>query len=852
MAIEVGSAVVAVFPSVKGFGKELSKQLSPEMASVSKDLSKQLGDGLSANAGAGEKLGADLGKSAAKGFKLNFDAVITGSLKAISASIVGIAGIAVFKGFERLKDIDNAQAKLEGLGHSAASVAKIMDNALAAVKGTAFGLGEAASVAASITASGVKEGKDLERILKLVADSATIGGSSLTEMGAIWSKVAATGRLQGDELNQLTSQGIPILQMLADHYGITAAAAQDMVTKGKVNFDDFAAAMESKLGGAAAKSGQTFEGALANVGAALGRLGAALLGTSFKDLATTFDDMSKKLDELGPAAKTFGDNLASAAGWARDNNTWLIPLVSSIVAMAAAYKAAAFAAAAYALVMALVNAGSVSAMFGVLGLNASLLAFPGTWIVIAIAAIAAALIALWNTNEGFRNAVIGAWDAIRNAASATWGFVRDAAVGAWEGITTAWSNVTGFFSGVWDGLTTATSDAWNAITETVSNAFTAIKDAVSKAWEVVWGIVKGLWDTYGWPVFVAIRAAVLLVAWGFEVAAEKIVAMWNYWVNIVKMVWENVLVPVFEKIKEGAAWVADKFVWLKDKVIEAWNLLVAGAKWAYDNVLVPVFDALKAWLERLVATLVWWKDKAIEAWNLLAAGAKWVYDKIIVPVFDALKMWLGNLVATFVWWKDQIVAAWNWVADKLSAGWQWIKDKVFTPLNAAVQAIPGYFERAKDLIKSLWDQIRGIVAKPVEFVVNTVIRDGIVKAWNAVADKLKLPNWGFQGVNFGYATGGWTGPGSKYTPAGVVHADRTPASMNLWGLPARTAGIMAERFEQFLAGGPGADDEFLLPTEIARMMADDGLDIRVVQSPGRWIGLTHREDLPEVRAALAG
>lgn len=86
---------------------------------------------------------------------------------------------------------------------------------------------------------------------------------------------------------------------------------------------------------------------------------------------------------------------------------------------------------------------------------------------------------------------------------------------------------------------------------------------------------------------------------------------------------------------------------------------------------------------------------------------------------------------------------------------------------------------------------------------------------------------------------------------GATYANDTPASMNLWGLPAWTAGAMAERFEQFLAADPGPDDEFLLPTEIARMMADDRLDIRVVQSSGRWMGLTHRDDLPGVRAALA-
>lgn len=86
---------------------------------------------------------------------------------------------------------------------------------------------------------------------------------------------------------------------------------------------------------------------------------------------------------------------------------------------------------------------------------------------------------------------------------------------------------------------------------------------------------------------------------------------------------------------------------------------------------------------------------------------------------------------------------------------------------------------------------------------------------------------------------------------GSVYRDDTPASMNLWGLPTWTAELMAERFEQFLAADPGQDDEYLLPTEIAGMMEQDGLTIRVVPSPGRWIGLTHREDLPGVRAALA-
>src|SRR5690606_5656008 len=93
---------------------------------------------------------------------------------ALSASLV--------KGFGRLTAIEEAQAKLTGLGHSAESVRTIMDNALASVKGTAFGLDEAATVAASAVAAGIKPGQDLRRVLGLVADTSSIAGSSMGEM----------------------------------------------------------------------------------------------------------------------------------------------------------------------------------------------------------------------------------------------------------------------------------------------------------------------------------------------------------------------------------------------------------------------------------------------------------------------------------------------------------------------------------------------------------------------------------------------------------------------------------------------------------------------------------------------
>ncbi|MDP1097765.1 hypothetical protein Q6288_27150, partial [Klebsiella quasipneumoniae] len=90
------------------------------------------------------------------------------------------------QGMARVVAIDDAKGKLAGLGHTAEGVTTIMDSALASVKGTAFGLGDAAGIAASAVAAGIKPGEELTKYLTLTGDAATIAGSSLEEMGSIF------------------------------------------------------------------------------------------------------------------------------------------------------------------------------------------------------------------------------------------------------------------------------------------------------------------------------------------------------------------------------------------------------------------------------------------------------------------------------------------------------------------------------------------------------------------------------------------------------------------------------------------------------------------------------------------
>lgn len=227
---------------------------------------------------------------------------VMGGLSAVASGIgritSSIVNLAVEGGFDRALNIEQAEFKLKGLGHSAEEVEVIMDNALKSVKGTAYGLDEAATVAASSVAAGVKPGQELERTLKLIGDAAAISGRSMTDMGAIFNKVAASGKLTGQELNQLTDAGIPMLQLLGDNLGMTTEEVSKLISAGKIGFPEFQDAIEKGMGGAALTMGQTFQGALENTKAAMSRLGKTFMEPFLKGMTPALGTLTEIIDMI--------------------------------------------------------------------------------------------------------------------------------------------------------------------------------------------------------------------------------------------------------------------------------------------------------------------------------------------------------------------------------------------------------------------------------------------------------------------------------------------------------------------------------------------------------------------------
>ena len=168
---------------------------------------------------------------------------------------------------------------------------------LDAVRGTAYGLDEAAGVAAQLSASNFKAGKQMTDILQSIAGVAAMTGNSFDDIGRIFTTVAGNGRLMGDQLLQLSSRSLNAASDIAQSMGVTEAEVREMVSKGKISFEDFYKAM-SKYAEHATEANNTYTGSLANMKAALSRIGADVEATKLVNMRNIFNALTPVIDQI--------------------------------------------------------------------------------------------------------------------------------------------------------------------------------------------------------------------------------------------------------------------------------------------------------------------------------------------------------------------------------------------------------------------------------------------------------------------------------------------------------------------------------------------------------------------------
>lgn len=138
-------------------------------------------------------------------------------------------------------------------------------------------------------------------------------------------------------------------------------------------------------------------------------------------------------------------------------------------------------------------------------------------------------------------------------------------------------------------------------------------------------------------------------------------------------------------------------------------------------------------------------------------------------------------------------ASWNGIKRTATTVWNGIK----TAAGVFWRAMKGGFDKLVSGIKTTWNKLKGIVAAPVRFFVNTVY-GGMRKAWNNTAGKIPgVPD--LPAAHVGFANGGRvTGPGGP-------RQDRVPAMLSAgeYVINARSASRIGHSRLDALNGGKG-------------------------------------------------
>lgn len=234
--------------------------------------------------------------------------VTDGLMNKLARAVNFVSDSIVSGGIKRAMNIENAHFQLQALLKDELQVQAVMDNAMESVDGTAYAYDEAAKAASMFAASGIQAGDEMLQALKGITGVAAMTNSDFESMSMIFTTVAGNGRLMGDQLLQLSSRGLNAASTIADYFkevrgqsSMTEGEIREMVSKGKISFQDFSDAMTWAFGDSAKRANETFTGAMSNMKSALARIGAGFVSPLIEqngEMVNLFNALRIKINDV--------------------------------------------------------------------------------------------------------------------------------------------------------------------------------------------------------------------------------------------------------------------------------------------------------------------------------------------------------------------------------------------------------------------------------------------------------------------------------------------------------------------------------------------------------------------------
>ncbi|HCW8598361.1 TPA: hypothetical protein OYJ53_002835, partial [Staphylococcus aureus] len=257
-------------------------------------------------------------------------------------------------------------------------------------------------------------------------------------------------------------------------------------------------------------------------------------------------------------------------------------------------------------------------VFGILG-------GPITIVIGVIAALIAIFVLLWNKNEGFRNFIINAWNAIKTFMVTVWNVLKTVASVVWnailKAITTAvtnvynfimivWNQIVAYLQGLWNGIIAIATTVWNLLVTIITTVFTTIMTIVMTIWTAIWTFLSTIWNTIItiattiWNLLVTVITTVFTTIMTIAMTIWNAIWMflqtlWNTIVTVATKVWNAITTAISTALQ--AAW---------SFISNIWNTI-----WSFlSGILTTIWNKVVSIFTQVVSTI---SDKMSQAWNFI-------------------------------------------------------------------------------------------------------------------------------------------------------------------------------------------------------------------------------------------
>jgi len=395
----------------------------------------------------------------------------------ITAPLVGLGAAAV----STSEEINQARVAFTTMLGSGQAADQMLKDLQAFAQSTPFEFPDLVKSAQQMQALGFSADQIIPTLTAVGDHVASMGGGkeNVEAITRALGQMQAATKVTAQDMLQLTSQGVPAWQTLADAAGVTVPEAMKLAEQGAIRSADaipaILAGMANKSGGAMEEMSKTLTGQWSN------------LKDSLVQVLTPIGQA------LTPALTGLVQAMQPLIGVAADAVKWFNGLPTPV--QNAALALGAMAAALGPLVAAI--GGMVLALGTLMPVLEGLAAFFGTSVLAiggwaaAIGVAAAALVALGTW-------VYQNWDSIVATLKQAWDGIQEAWGAIWDGITSwisgVWSGFTGLITSVFGPVIEALKPIWDAISGAWTTAWTTITTAMSTVWNGISGFLGGVWN----------------------------------------------------------------------------------------------------------------------------------------------------------------------------------------------------------------------------------------------------------------------------------------------------------------------------------------------------------------------